>query len=319
MDSNLTMRLSTVGAVMVVGVGGFLVGPAAPAVAETQEYAIAYTGGLGAYPRSAPVNGERVGAARPEGYLVPARCWVYGDGVAPNSLGYSSNIWIQHEGDGTYWPEAWLNTGSDGVPPGLPNCSDADQAQVDEAPATIVNGFYNRNRAVEWALAHAPHDESWKKFWGASTCTWFVSRALWEGGFPKDATWTDQGTHGRRGLPGTVAAWSVQDLKRYLEGNFDVTVTDLSSNFISNAVPEAELGDLIVYDWGEGEGWSHFTMVTNIAPGQYPDVSEWGVGASYVKRGWTYSDNSGTWLQAVHPRVTAALIHINGGVFTPDF
>ena len=52
---------------------------------------------------------------------------------------------------------------------------------------------------------------------------------------------------------------------------------------------------------------------------QYPEVSEWGVNASYVKRGWTYSDNSGTWLQANHPRVQAALIHINGGHFLPNF
>lgn len=317
MKTNLMARISAGGVGVLVGVGALLVGPATLARADTQSYPVAYTGGIGAYPRSAPVYDARVGVAQPEGYLVPARCWTYGESVPPNSLRYTSNIWIQHDGDGTYWPEAWLATGSDGIPAGLPNCSDADQTQVDEAPASIPNGFYNRTRAVEWALAHAPHDPAGSYF--ASTCTWFVSQALWEGGFPKDATWTDQGTHGGRRLPGTVAAWSVQDLKAYLESHYDVTVTDLSANFTSNAVPEAEAGDLIVYDWGEGEGWSHFTMVTNIAPGQYPEVSEWGVNASYVKRGWTYSDNSGTWLQTVHPQVRAELIHINGGLFVPDF
>lgn len=219
MKASLMARISAGGLGLVVGAGGLLVGPATPASADTRSYSIAYTGGIGAYPRSAPAYAARVGVAQPEGYLVPARCWTDGESVPPNSLGYTSNIWIQHDGDGTYWPEAWLATGSNGVPAGLPNCSDASQTQTDEAPVSIPNAFYNRTRAVDWARAHAPHDPTAKYLW-ASTCTWFVSQALWEGGFPKDNTWTDHGTHGGRRLPGTVAAWSVQDLKAYLQSNY---------------------------------------------------------------------------------------------------
>ena len=300
---------------MILAVLGLLIAPASPATAAPQSYPIAFTGGLGAYPRSEPTYAARVGDARPEGYPIPPKCWTYGDTVPANVLGYTSNIWIQHATDGTFWPEAWLDTGSEGIPPGLPSCSELNQSST----ATTPNLFYNRGKAVEWALASAPQDPS-ASYLGASTCTWFVSNALWAGGFPKDDTWTDQGTQSRRQLPGSVTAWSVVDLKAYLESHYSVTVVPLTQErFYSNAVPEAELGDLIVYDWGEGEGWSHFTMVTSIAPGQYPEVSEWGVSASYVKRGWTYSENSGDWLQANHPRVQAALIHINGGHFLPDF
>ena len=304
---------------MILAIPSFMIIPASLADAAPRGYPIAFTGGLGAYPRSAPSYEARVGDTRPEGYLVPPKCWTYGDYVPANVNGYTSNIWIQHATDGTFWPEAWLNTGGNGIPSGVPRCSASNQATPKATPKATPNLFYNRNRAVEWALANASQDPS-VGFFGASTCTWFVSNALWSGGFPKDDMWTDQGTHSGRQLPGSVTAWSVVDLKAYLESHYSVTVVLLNSErFRSNAVPEAEIGDLIVYDWGEGKGWSHFTMVTSIAPGQYPEVSEWGASASYVKRGWTYSDNSDKWLQLSHPDVRAALIHIDGGVFVSDF
>jgi len=81
-------------------------------------------------------------------------------------------------------------------------------------------------------------------------------------------------------------------------------------------VPDAAQGDIIAYDWGEGEGISHLSMVTSIAPNQYPEVSEWGTTekgtpSSYRKRGWTWSENTGNWLQTRYPHVKAYLMHFN--------
>jgi hypothetical protein len=81
-------------------------------------------------------------------------------------------------------------------------------------------------------------------------------------------------------------------------------------------MPEAEIGDVIVYDW-EGDGVSdHAAIITNIAPGQYPEVSEWSAydgrnPAPYVRRGWTWSERSQLWLQQKFPRISAFLLHID--------
>jgi hypothetical protein len=281
---------------------------------DVHEYRLAFTAGLGAYPRSAPVFASKTGTARAEGSMIPTVCWLKAEYVT-NPFDYTSDVWLRAT-DGTYWPEVWLDTGSNGVPAGLRGCDEAGGA-ASGAVATEANSFYNRRAAVEWALSNASRDPGgW-----ASTCAWFVSHALWSGGFPKDEEWTDEGNHGTvRVMPGSVTAWAVPELVDYLQDHYSVTVTPLTPDrFRSNAVPEAELGDLIVYRWDHGDNWDHFSMVTDIAAGQYPEVSEWGVSAHYAKRGWTYSINSSGWLQKEYPDVEAILIHINGGYLLPKF
>lgn len=278
-------------------------------------YTLINTAGLGAYPRSQPVFSARTGSASPEGTQISASCWLYGETVT-NPYDYSSNVWVR-DSSGQYWSEVWLDTGSDGVPPGLAACA-SPAAQSASTP----NLFYNRTQAVKWALESAPHDPSRSYPW-VPACTWFVSNALWQGGFPQDATWTSAGSHNRvRQVQGSVTAWSVPDFYSYVtdQGRFNVTTVELTpGRFRSNAMPEAEAGDLIVYDW-EGDGnWDHFSLVTSIAPGQYPEVSEWGVNNDYVKRGWTHSINEDGWLQETNPNMTAELIHINGGIWLPEF
>ena len=99
----------------------------------------------------------------------------------------------------------------------------------------------------------------------------------------------------------------------------------------------AEVGDLIVYDWGDGHGQSHVAMVVDIQPGQYPNVSEmgqydWGLNdwamskvgigkvSTYAERGWTYSEKSHQFLQVSYRgKAHAWLLHINGGVYIPTF
>jgi hypothetical protein len=58
----------------------------------------------------------------------------------------------------------------------------------------------------------------------------------------------------------------------------------------------------------------HLALVVNIAPGQYPEVSEWGTmhpASSYQKRGWTYSAKDKTWLQSLkrNKGIKAWLLH----------
>jgi len=154
-------------------------------------------------------------------------------------------------------------------------------------------------------------------------CTWFVSQALWAGGFHQTSWWNSY--ESRQGSvlsqPGTDIARGSPNLVNYLQQRFPVTVQDLRDKFSTNAVPLAKPGDIIAYDWENDGQIDHLAFVVDIAPGQYPEVSEWGtlpIQESYSKRGWTWSELSRTWLQQVYPRrsdgkggVTAKLIHFN--------
>jgi hypothetical protein len=98
----------------------------------------------------------------------------------------------------------------------------------------------------------------------------------------------------------------------YLQADYSVTWTNITPNLTTNAVPQAEAGDIIVYDWNNGgTTYDHMVFVVDIASGQYPEVSEWGQfnftpwdkvsnpSSPYVKRGWTWSAMQSEWLQQV--------------------
>lgn len=279
-------------------------------------YQLAFTGGLGAYPRSAPTLESRTGAAIPEGSFIAGVCWQYGEAVASPS-GYTSDVWVRDDA-GLFWPEAWLDTGRYGIPPDVGDCAATD------ASVPSANLEYSRSTAVNYALAHATDvPENWGLVPG---CTWFVSHALWAGGMPQDESWNSTDPNGPLGglMDGSDAAWAAQNLRDHLVANKDVA--EFSLDLAANAVPQAELGDVIAYDW-EGDGrFDHLALVTGIDSGHYPLVSEWGTGewwdrnaVSYQSRGWTWSEKSGTWLQTTNPNMSATLIHVNGGVFLPGF
>lgn len=290
-----------------------------PAHAEQTSYTyrIWFTNGEGVFPRSEPVYASRVGEARAEGSTISGSCWTQGEWVT-NPRDYSSNIWVK-DTDALFWPEVWLDTGSEGVPAGLPQCG----AEEPPDSSATVNDFFDRNATARWALAHAQDEPN---PWYSSGCTWFVSNALWAGGFPQDDTWTSAGQHGTvRVVPGSVAAWSVREMLNHLTATYSVETTDLV--FTENAVPQAEIGDIIAYDW-EGDGTDdHLALVTKIAPGAYPEVSEWGVGegifgtgaAGYTTRGWTYSAKNDKWFQDYLPNIEAKLYQINGGIYVGPF
>lgn len=172
---------------------------------------------------------------------------------------------------------------------------------------------FDRSAAVAWAVAHAKDNEPLLY----PACTWFVTQALWAGGVPKNPGWTSDGSHGEiLRVPGTSSATAVQPFLDQLFTSYPGSkLTQLSMS--QNAVPDAQAGDLIVYSWN-GQTWDHLSMITEVQGDGYPNVSEWGVYNSwtpwqqkYVKRGWTWSQNSQTWLQSKNPSMQAGLVHID--------
>ncbi len=177
---------------------------------------------------------------------------------------------------------------------------------------------YDRTAAVDWALANAQDPQG-----SGELCTWFVSEALWAGGLPQTSTWQQ----------GTYAATYVQGLVNYLAANYPVSWINITGDLTTNAVPQAEPGDIIVYSWNGNSTLNHMAFVVGIASGDYPEVSEWGQfdftshpwykifnpSSPYVERGWTWSVMSGEWLQQEHPNMTAYLLHFNGGYFVSSY
>lgn len=205
---------------------------------------------------------------------------------------------------------------------GIPRCgtgADINQgsgagASVTVVPEDRVVEPYNRDAAVTWALNNAQAIRT-NMF---ADCTWFVSQALWAGGLHQTSWWNSYSS--RQGAvlsqPGTDISRSANDLVRYLKQRFSVAPTTLEgdSEFRTNAVPEARPGDIIAYKWDGKDDFDHLAFVVAIAPGKYPEVSEWGtqpVWEPYVKRGWTWSAIHGKWLQKDNPGMTAELLHFN--------
>lgn len=116
-------------AVVLIAGGAAAAGPAT--ASPTTSYPLAFTGGLGAYPRFTPNFDARTGTAVPEGTGIDASCWVHGGDVT-NPSGYTSSVWVQ-DTSGAFWPEAWLDTGSSGVPEGLASCAAPQTAPAQPA------------------------------------------------------------------------------------------------------------------------------------------------------------------------------------------
>lgn len=145
-----------------------------------------------------------------------------------------------------------------------------------------------------------------------------MSQALWYGGFHQTADWNMYDHHGFPLWPiqGTATATAAPDLVNYLLNTGLAEKIPLDDNFTTNAIPQAQVGDVIAYTWDptRSNAIDHLAFVVDIAPGQYPEVSEWGtvpMWEPYQRRGWTWSALHNTWLQdpTLYPDVTAVLIH----------
>lgn len=124
---------------------------------------------------------------------------------------------------------------------------------------------YNRAAAVAYAHTYSCNldgscrNSSYANL-GATDCANFVSQVLKAGGIPMDSTgqgfqqwWYTTSIFG----PSWSHSWShAYDLNVYLQSKSYATATRPNlANKYSGA--NAAGGDVYLYDWGKGEGWSH--------------------------------------------------------------
>ncbi|UVJ39032.1 amidase domain-containing protein [Arthrobacter sp. CJ23] len=174
------------------------------------------------------------------------------------------------------------------------------------SPAEAAGSKYNRNSAVKFARSMALDKEP---YLFGNNCTWFVSRALWAGGLPKSKTWTPwtlnpgliaSRAHIARGGGPSKAAASADHLKSYLVRESKIgTIREL--DFGNNNVKDAQLGDVIFYDWDNGaDGFvDHAMIITAFSEDsngryKYPLVS--GQSRGVLDQGWTWSGGRSGWI-----------------------
>jgi len=184
-------------------------------------------------------------------------------------------------------------------------------------PTAAADPGYARGSAQQWALAnvHGSHKYS-------EDCTWYVSRALWAGGMAKTPDWTDSsfdlGRVASVKQPGgpTKTAAAPDYLKNYLLDSHQATIREL--NWRVNNIPDAQIGDLIGYDWaknshsGRPDGIIDHLMIITGFSGQYPLLS--GHTNDVSNQGWTWSEASNDWIEhadtVTHNAPRVYLIHI---------
>ena len=237
----------------------------------------------------------------------------YGDPVGP----YSNHTWhfvsdLSNPGEGDFWlNDRYVDSPNyaNQLAPGESRCANAS---VNPLYVTPSSGF-NRVAAVSYAIANGMGTPP-----ASASCTWFVSNSLWAGGLAKTAQWTDAGRLGFSGLlPGTFDAWNVQGFMGYMETTYSLTWQQLVPGIPSYVPPGAQIGDIVVYNWGTGEGWSHLAIVTLIDPNGL-EVSDWSTNATngllpspVIMRNVAYSAVTHQWLNQEFPGVQAYLIHFN--------
>ena len=237
-----------------------------------------------------------------------------------------------YSGDG---PEHWVIAGgveSNQVAWGggstTPTVTTGTTTSTSSPVSVPVNSFYYREQATDWALANAEDIQP-----TGDACTWFVSQALWAGGFPKSSTWTDAGGHWLTLKPptwvdGTAAAWTVPLLVNYLLDHFPYTylrsLGRLSKEpaVLAQAVP----GDVIIYSWGGNSKMNHMALVVPTKPGQTAtQVAAWTelrAGTSsqtWKQRAWNWSAKNNEPITSEYSGATAWLLHIDGGFWVSSY
>jgi hypothetical protein len=284
---------------------------AAPAHAESVRH-IAGTNGLGLALRNSPSTNSAKLTTISEGAEFDAQCWVDGENVAGNTKWeQGTDVATGQEG---YVSDLYLDTGNypdsnQLTSEGIPEC------KSDSPPKPEILDRYNRQAAANYAEEHAEDIPP-----SSTSCTQFVSRALWAAGVRKSYDWNDgewQGQHFEvSGLPGTTAAWRASALPEYILQTFPKSYKR-ELDFSKNSVQDAEPGDIIAYDWGDDGEIDHLSLVVDETANSYPEVAEWSADGDnptpYGKRGWTYSELNHMWIQSepALKNVRAYLIHID--------
>lgn len=129
------LRIVLLCAIFFAAAGGIMAG-ASPAMAS-QQFQIAFTGGVGVYPRSGPdMASERVGAALPEGSTITVECELEGTPVSNGAA--TITVWMKLD-NGTYIPNAYVSTGHDSFTPGMPRCESSTDSE--EVPVSVPGDY----------------------------------------------------------------------------------------------------------------------------------------------------------------------------------
>ncbi|WP_182047596.1 amidase domain-containing protein [Curtobacterium sp. ME26] len=146
-------------------------------------------------------------------------------------------------------------------------------------PASAATN-YNRSAAVAYAKQYSCNEKeacrnSAYNNMGTADCTNFVSQALRAGGKQNSQTgpaiwyWLTKPNYSNSFV-------QVPKLKEFLgqKSRSETWKVDMGS-----AYTNARAGDLYLYDWGRGEGWSHLSMETGY--GAFADYKDSKTGRNY--------------------------------------
>jgi hypothetical protein len=138
---------------------------------------------------------------------------------------------------------------------------------------------YNRSGAVAYANRWAANGQNLmnpQAYRLGNDCTNFVSQSVHGGSVAYD-----MGGGADIGWYPHYQSWDAVHMFDYFWHQLQGKVTYLSVT-MSSAYTSAEAGDVYMYDWGRGEGWSHVSIETG-----------WGAFANWSDSGKTYSSVTG--------------------------
>ena len=288
---------------------------AGSASAVTGYHVVVGSAGLNA--RSGPGTGfPVVGTTLANGQPIDISCQTKGTLVGVGLPGTPTDVWDKLA-DSRYITDYYTSTPGIGgsYTPGIPQCG--SQPGPAPAPPPAPKTIYNRQQAASWALSNV-NSRNGSPFFSPSLfsdgkdCTFFVSSALWAGGLPRSADWTDRSTDksklaSHRWNPGaTKDAADADYFKNYVVNNHIATIKEVS--WSDNTAGGAQLGDVIGYDWnGRPDGiLDHLAIVTSLNQYGYPSVTQHSPSRT---RYWSW-DPAGNWIQVTHPGSRVYLIHI---------
>ena len=181
-------------------------------------------------------------------------------------------------------------------------------ATIEETPPVAAATYFNRYGAVADAdySWNKSYPKPWQRF-GGSDCANFVSQAWYFGG----------GMNMRSG-------WYLRSSDAWWRGHRDFSHTWIRALGFSNYWVNARVasyyhappnrkytpawrGDAILYDWGEGEGWSHLAILTGWnSSGDYINQHSKDRQHSAWNLGWRTQRNP-----QVRSRMNSYVVHVN--------
>lgn len=305
MMRGVTCWIALVGALVIAGI----VAPVTVAEAVTGYHVVVGSAGLNAH--NGPGTGYASVGGLSNGQAIDISCQTKGTLVGVGLPGTPTDVWDRLT-NGWYITDYYTSTPGLGgsYTPGIPQCGSALPA-----PSPTPRSIYNRTAAKNWALSNYNNWNGSLLFYRGDDCTYFVSEALWAGGLPKTADWTNNSTDPSKLLwahvwnPGpTKDATDADMFKNYVVNSGIATIKEIS--WSDNTAGGAQIGDIIGYDWnGPADGiLDHLAIVTDFNSQGYPLVSQHS--KPQRDRYWSWSLEKHQWIQFARPGSRAYLIHI---------